>query len=338
MHRYDAGNTAHNPDTHGPKNEPEVKWVFNFGKGGSITPSVKLTQIVVAEGMVFFGIGIDVYAMYAFSSVEGHPVWEWPPLNTHNREAKDPPAYHDGSLYAVDGLQGHLTKFDAEDGELVWEEGIGAHQEPIYADGSVYVHGDKGVYSLSTEGETEWTADFGGSRPLAYNDGRLVVADSDETVVLDADDGTELWSKNFESEDPVAKDGLVYLADDDTYAFDLEDGAEVWRHDDGNEATVLTENEAYLGDAVVDAETGEELWRVDEVDAVGINHPAGLRFDTVADGVWYFTTGDNLTAVDVESREVIWTLDIEDINGQIVVADGYIYAIDPDRVYRIGEA
>ena len=61
------------------------------------------------------------------------------------------------------------------------------------------------------------------------------------------------------------------MEDDNTYAFNLEDGTEVWRHDDGGGVAALTEDEAYLGGAVVDVETGEELWRIDEVEELEIN-------------------------------------------------------------------
>jgi len=335
MHRYDAGNTAYNPGTHGPKGEPEVEWRFDLedrSLGNQLTPPV------VADGMVFFASPRPDDTLYALNAVNGGTVWSYDDFSPLLALA-DPLAYHDNAVYAVEGS---LWSFDAGEGVDLWSKEIGqegAHQGPKYADGKIFVHGGNVIYCFDEDGSVLWEAEHNSPRPLAYSEGELVVSSLDGYLaVLDAEDGSEVWSIEFGSARPVARDGTVYVSSGgDLYAYDMHGGTKIWSNESPGHVRVLTDEHAYLvssqysENVVVDTETGEEVWRLDEL-GLGLE----VFFGAVAGDVLYLDNGSEVYAIDTRSREVLWEVDpgfYSGIAGQPVVADGRIYLISGSQLY-----
>jgi len=337
MHRYDTGNTAYNPDTYGPKSKPEVEWQFDLT---AQSLENHLTHPVVADGMVFIASGRPDDTLYALNAVNGGTVWSYDDFSVLLGLA-DPLAYHDGRVYAVEGS---LWSFDAGDGVDLWSKeigGEGAHQGPKYADGKIFVYGGNAVHCFDEGGELLWENRHPNARPLAYSEGKLAVQ-SPETyaspekylAVLDAEDGSEVWSVELERSHPVAKEGVVYFSGEHLYAYDMHDGTEIWRNEATGDVRVLAEGEVYNQSAVIDAETGRTLLRLDEEEGL----PRRWR-GALADDVLYMWTGEEMYAYDTEEEKILWVMNPDFVWGgsQPVVADGRIYLVDGPELYCIAE-
>ncbi len=193
-----------------------------------------------------------------------------------------------------------------------------AKSSPLYVDGSWLVPGDTGIlYRVSHAGEVLWAA---ASWP----------------------------SNNGFHGTPVVHNGTVYLGayDGALYAFELETGEELWRTRLGGSigaSPLYHEGLIYMAVetpepsghvSIVDAQTGEELWRDERI----TDHPhSSIALDPEADR---FVVGANdglLYAWNTSTRELAWTFETDEpIKGPVAVYAGSAYAGSwDDHVYRV---
>ncbi len=233
------------------------------------------------------------------------------------------------------------------DGQWSFEADEAIAPAPTVTDDIVLVPSlDGTVYALDADnGDEEWDA------PHYPNDGVVAGEDIVFTVEFDdesgegrlvartLDDGDEEWS--LETEDgfhagmPIVTDEGVVLvglsrrevpSGGDPFvmvvALDLDDGSELWTMEDA------ALNAAADGIAVVlfagqrlglDVMTGDERWDTDEV------------VSSIHEGVVYGVWQDELVAVELESGNELWTIDVEEFG-----SDLYLYAADDETLY-LGE-
>lgn len=204
--------------------------------------------------------------------------------------ARMQPAYADGKLFAA-GVDGTIAAMDATNGRTLWSKRLGERHGFI-------LH--RGKNSLRWAGGPSVNGDL------------LVIGSLEGRVqALDAGSGAERWHAQVSSEviaPPAISDGIVVVRTNDghLYALDTADGSRKWVFD---RATVpvlsLRGNSApRIADGVVYA--GEDNGKV-----------VALR---LADGnpIWEQVLSKG------EGRSEIERL--QDVDGQLAVADGVVYA------------
>ncbi len=227
------------------------------------------------------------------------------------------PALGEG-LVVVGSDDGYLHALDAATGAGVWRVRTGGPVtgSPAIVDDTVYAGGGDGqVYALGrTTGEIRWRHETGVSinGSVAVAGSRVFVATSNGLSVLDARDGSVLWTAFFDGSitTPGVVDDLVYLTDTGgtAYALDVEDGDEAWRFTTGGG---IYAGVAVAEDIVVFESDDENLYGVNATDGFEEwRFPAGGGFDNVpsiAGGIVY--AGDpngNLLALDIASGTERW--------------------------------
>ncbi|ONK14485.1 serine/threonine-protein kinase [Streptomyces sp. MP131-18] len=144
----------------------------------------------------------------------------------------------DGVLYAAVGFT--VTALDARTGEKRWDgpEFSFYPDQPVVADGTVYVSGGDELWALDGDGKKKWTFPTGDrviSRP-AVAGGIVYFASPDKHVyAVHADGGREAWNHPLGDEiycNPTVSDGTVYIGcdgnDNTLYALDAASGAKKW--------------------------------------------------------------------------------------------------------------
>lgn len=262
-----------------------------------------------------------------------------------------------GTVYA--STERDVLAFDAETGERRWRTTVcdnAASQNRVYppavADGRVFASTFAQVlYALDAEtGDALWTYDLDhrwGGPILAADDLVVATDDSRRAFAVDAETGRERWEYHYREPlpaTPVVADGTLYLGFADRSALcaiEPETGAFRWEQtgpgDHWVEAMTVADGTVYAGWGLpgdepgyllaIDAETGEEAWRLETEQTVD-TEPA------VADGTLYVHSGGWLRAVDAETGRVRWRFDTEgafdrDFYHNMeppVVADGTVYA------------
>ena len=204
--------------------------------------------------------------------------------------ARMQPAYADGKIYAA-GVDGTIAALDAQTGRTIWQKKLGSRHGFI-------LH--RGKNSL------EWS---GG--PSVSGD--LLVIGSLEGIVqaLDAGTGAERWVAQVSSEvisPPAIGDGTVVVRSNDgrLYGLSTADGSRRWIFDRATVPVLSLRGNAspHIANGVVVA--GEDNGRIVAV--------------RVADGtpVWEQSLSPG------EGRSEIERL--QDVDGQLVIGDGVIYA------------
>lgn len=278
---------------------------------------------VLSDGTVYVGSGEQAYAAAAQT---GEPRWTVA-LGAFSHYFS-PSVTADGVLFGAQsnikgGELGTLTSF-ATDGEERWTKELAITTSPKEIDGTVYVGTSPSdgavVRSLSdADGSDGWTQSLDATRVRgspALADGVVYAAATDVgeeagvVTALGADDGVELWTREFDSRmqaAPAVRDGTLYAQANDgrVFALDAENGDTQWTTRLGDNAATspalaadhlvgMVENQL-VG---VDVSTGEIAWRTD----IGYTLINGV---SVAGGRAY-VGGSRLTAVDAQSGEIAW--------------------------------
>lgn len=241
-----------------------------------------------------------------------------------------PPPYRNPEWPQAGGLPNHAMHHLAADDDLaiIWRVDVGDAPDdggrllarPIVAAGKVFtVDAEGAVVAVAADtGEPLWEVEpdgldgddsfLGGG--LAYENGWLfLTVSSGEVFGLDADDGTEIWRQTLSlplRAAPTVAGGLVLVlsADNQLYALDGTTGRPIWRH---------------AGFAEVAGRLGGPSPAVDR-GIVVVPHSSGdvyaLRLDTGAQ-LW----NDAIQ----RPRQTLGLAEINDIDGDPVIADGYVY-------------
>jgi outer membrane protein assembly factor BamB len=234
-----------------------------------------------------------------------------------------------------------------EEAALAWRfdaETPTMNASPVAVDGTVYVpgSGDPGyVHAIDAEtGKPKWRFEPAGyaSCAPAVADGRVYFGTwGKQFYALDAETGRKVWSKDvghrFSSSSPAVVDGTVYVGTNG-------DGPMVVSGDD---------DEEFVSGAVLalDAETGTERWRYDDLGEKE-NVDSSIA---VADGRVYFGSESDVYALDAASGSVAWSRQIvTHPQSSPAVADGRVYYGAPvsgenaeedgpsERLYALGAA
>ncbi len=223
MFGFDAAHTHFNPYERAltPANVSRLTLAWTYPRVGSIS-----TSPVVANGVLYFGADISLYALDSGS----HAIrWNF----QTGGGVFSTPTVVNGVVYA--GSADHsLYALDARSGSKLWSFATGAFiSSPAVANGVVYVgSGDKSLYALDARsGSKLWsfaTGAFISSSPAVVNGVVYVGSEDYSLYALDARSGSKLWSfatgRVIESS-PAVVNGVVYFSSDSLYALDARLGS-----------------------------------------------------------------------------------------------------------------
>lgn len=227
----------------------------------------------------------------------------------------------DGRVYGAVPESNRLVAIDANNGRVEWESRLSEQfremNRPAVRDGTVYATNRVGaVIAVDAEtGDRRWKhtlepfADDGrrftaSNAPAATHAG-LVVPSSQGVDLLDAADGSRRWRYTHEGSarrgTAAVADGRVILSDGNRFlhGIDLTDGERLWTWEHGLQTDpIVADGVVYLSYHgltdlwALDAETGEELWRIDV--------PSGPSQPVVGDGALYLSTFEGIIALEGE--------------------------------------
>lgn len=328
-YKHDAANTGHAPETTGPRESVETRWMQPLAKSIYSSPAV-------VDGRVFVGTyGYDELAgsIKAFDAETGEQQWTLETGRIHSSA----PTVVDGTLYINSGGLDNpelVNAVDTASGAVQWTheftDGERIRSSPTVADGVVYATAE---IRTDVEGETNV-----------------------DVHALDADTGELLWSVTIDHgalgySSPAVADGTVYHriideCDGDTglYAFDATTGEIEWTAQGKSmtgsptvvDGTLYHSTAGTNGGGVArDAATGEVLWETELGQAARFG-PA------VADGTVYGTTSDpgSVFALDASTGDVQWEFDSGEARGSPVVDADTIYVPSwgEERIYAVDAA
>ncbi|WP_164471763.1 outer membrane protein assembly factor BamB family protein [Halosimplex salinum] len=249
----------------------------------------------------------------------------------------------DGGDDADDGDGG--GNGDGDGGNSDGGDGSGGLSGPLATggpDGWPRVHRDSATTGLAgapgpkSSVEEVWTASTAERSEVTpvVADGTVYVESPGGVAALDAETGTEAWTKELEDSPAylTVLDGTLYLEAGGMRALDASDGSEQWTYDEVpvHGSPTVVDGTVYVGKSAgelvaLDASNGEESWSFTTDHGIGVA-PA------VANGTVYLTTlpddgskGD-LLAVDAESGDEVWRVDGVVLRHQTpTVADGSVF-------------
>jgi outer membrane protein assembly factor BamB len=303
----------------------QLMWKFETG-------DLVRSRPAAADGLVYF-TSDDNY-LYALEAQTGKEVWRFDMgKGLHPRGAlevrwdymQSSPAIAEGIVY-VGSANPNFYAVDARTGQEKWrfKASFYVRSSPAVVDGVVYFGDwDRNVYALDAQtGQEKWSFDTGSSvvpSPTVV-DGVVYIGSKAPCVfALDAQSGQKIWCFPYpasiawvESSAAVA-DGVVYVGSSDwrrLNAIDAATGQLKWYIPTKGFpwcSPAVADGVVYIGATggyfyAVDAETGQELWRVEtgkSLVTVAYGISAGVvSSPTVVDGVVYFGSLDgNLYAV-----------------------------------------
>ncbi|WP_435360311.1 PQQ-binding-like beta-propeller repeat protein [Haloarchaeobius sp. DFWS5] len=337
---FDAGNTGYSPNGTGLR-EAEETWVLDAGGTAAMAdgtlynldmvgddttglvgrdPSTAETRTetplvpygvssppTLVSGRAFVNTFIEVFCCDADT---GEVLWRGPEMDG----IQGAPAVADGRVFVNSGgfksVPAHLRGFDIETGEELWRYDTESETKstPAVVDGVVYVAAIDGLHAVDAEtGERVFHVPEAGERwtnPVVA-DGRVYVQHHDAGLsVVDATDGSTLWTGPETGSEPVVTSASVFVeSDDGLQILDPADGT------DRRDSTPWTPSRplAVVGDVLyaasggtiegIDAVTGEELWYVStpEVQVTDVVRQ-GIYGITPVDGVVYAKAADGFHA------------------------------------------
>lgn len=225
MAQYDAGHTAHRPDTSGPTGDVTPAWEHHATNGVGDTA----TQPVIANGTVIYGVPGDPGAVVAVDARSGEERWR----RSAESGLDSIPAIHDDRVIVTGGES--LTALSIAEGTPEWSVALGDRGEtPTVADGIVYLTTTGGTLRAvdAADGTEVWTIqrpdeEFRQGGPHEYRADRgdvVSVADdvlvhrytgeTHELVARSVADGGEAWRTDVHPiTRPVVHDGHCYCLD-----------------------------------------------------------------------------------------------------------------------------
>lgn len=277
MEGFDATNVGYHPDLTGPTAQPREQWRRDDSIQG----------VVAVDGVVYASTERDVFACDAET---GEELWRTTVCDNDGQDRVYPPAVADGRVYA-NTLAETLYALDAGTGDVRWEYRLEEKWgDRILAAGDLVYTTDasRRVFAVDAEtGREQWEYYYGEPLPATpvVADGTLYIGFGERSVLRAVDTGTGRHEWEQSGPDDQWVRGLT-VADDRIYAG--------WGLPGDEPGHLLA----------IDAETGDELWRLQTEQAVD-SEPA------VANGTLYVHSGGWLRAVDAETGQLQWRFDTE---------------------------
>jgi outer membrane protein assembly factor BamB len=295
----------------------------------------------------------DSGTMYAFDRMTGDELWSTRLIDGGNGIHSSPAVTK--STVLIGTYRGHMHSLDRNTGEQIWRYKIGnvIGSSPVYVweHNAIYVSHETpkedplpgGGYVTKNDprtGEPLWRSEKLGHWPHASvavdPERNIVVVGANDGVFhgYDADNGEELWSRDFEpgDEDDSSGDikttaaisksrGLAVVGtwDKKLYALDIETGETAWEFDTGarimGSPAIDDENgRVFIGSlspasAVfgVDLDTGEELWKFDT--GAGVMSSPALSGDRAV--VVVGSNAGRLHAIDAATGDEVWSFEAD---------------------------
>lgn len=321
------------------------------------------TGLDAAEGpLAFVGAHTEIgRGLVAADALTGERVWTY----NDERKHRGAPTVVDGTVYSPDWTP--TISFESN-------HSTGSPQESVPAthhQGEPQEHLPPAkLHAVDAQtGEREWATQLGKSRyigaPTVIDDtiylGRGLAENEEDQgfVALDAATGQLKWQykTNVRSSGKGVNvvDGTLYgLSGQRLYAINADSGELEWdlllnENATGEGSPVVYNGVVYVGHGkssgrssnpfgtlhAVDADTGEELWRIDSF-ADQVRHPIVYSDETLFVGSGRLES--TLTAVDAPTGEILW----QDSNGSNVpspaVANGLVYANGTNGSFRAYDA
>lgn len=270
-------------------------WAVNIGAGDSRKARITADP-VVADGRVF---ALDSAARVTAVTTGGGVVWTkdlTPPTDNSGDATGGGLAYGGGKLFVSTGF-GLLTALDPATGAIIWEQDLDANGtgSPTVIGDLVYIiSGDATAWALDTSnGRIRWQMAatpannnlLGGPAPAVAGDNVIFAHSSGEVQAVTRTGGVQVWGAlvagrrpNYAksvvkdiSGDPVVSGGKVYVGVQSgaTVALDAETGEQLWTVQEGAMSPVWAAGNAVflvsdLNEVVrVNADTGERVWAVE---------------------------------------------------------------------------
>lgn len=342
-YQYDAGNSGHNPNATGPKQDAVgVAWRYSACIEAA-------SGVAVRDGHVYAG---GLVGNARTGTAQGG-TW-------HGHMAT--PAITADTLFvgAFD-----LEARDPDSGALRWtfqtDVDAGAVPPPKVRSGTVFVPGSIGdptLYAVHADRNAErWRYTTRGDiqAPAAVGTDVVVVVDDTRTLAaLDVATGAERWTRSLAYGDPrtppvIVDDHLYWAAEDGVHAMDTADGSTRWhqtaisgKHFAVADGTVYVAGERSL--ATLESATGTIQWET----STPIEAPVA---PAIADGTVYLGEGAPdgpapVVALDGANGEERWRVETRDVlfgdytragvTQALAVVDEYVYvATAPGDIYAI---
>ena len=273
-------------------------YAFNATNGTQIwgyrVDSDQITNLAVANGLVYFGHDNNFYALNASTNTL---VWN----ATVDFSVNSSPTVVDGLIY-VGGGMGIFYALNASNGDIIWTDNVGYNvgwSSPAVANGMVYVGSFDGMHALNaSNGDKIWNY-FGGDFHGACSAAKGVVYAMTQRAnihALNASNGDKLWNYSISDGwigiDPsfaimndvvYARNGLGNL-----YAFNAVSGDKIWNFTWGgydNSAPTAVNDVIYFGAYnglyALNASNGELIWNYTKKDGFGSNFVSPVVVNSV---------------------------------------------------------
>ncbi|TRW50321.1 outer membrane protein assembly factor BamB [Aliidiomarina halalkaliphila] len=213
-----------------------------------------------------------------------------------------------GSMLFVGSENGLVYAFNADNGELLWEQKVPGEvlAAPTVGEGRVVVHLGSGIVAAlrARDGEIMWTHEeevsllsLRGTSPAVINSGGVIFGSATgKVVVLIAENGMLAWEERISvptgSTDlerlvdvdgaPLVWGGNIYVSafNGDLAAFDLRNGEVLWKREYGSwrgpvqavNRIVLVDQQSHM--ISIDRSNGMELWRNSDLFLRSLTEPA----------------------------------------------------------------
>lgn len=331
-------------DTSAPLNNNTL-WVTSLNEITTSSPAI-------VNGILY--IGTTNGTIYALNTADGSIIWDY----VTGGAVKSSPAVVGGVVFVASDDQ-YLYALNAAEGSLIWlynVTGSDLNVSPTVVDGTVYIGEDNRILSINaTDGTLNWEKTVSGyfesSVPIVV-DGLLCFGmyDSRSVFVLNATDGSEIWSYNTWSHvctSPTIVDGVIYIGNNECrlYALNLTATGNpyLWDVHLGGTSAQFSSSPTYCNGVIYIGDTDGTMYARSAADGSEIWTSTAGRFlyssAAVADGVVYIGSHDkNLYAFNATDGTIIWTYATGDaiwsspaiVDGTVYIAsgDGKIYAFN----------
>ncbi|PSP52457.1 hypothetical protein BRC67_04335 [Halobacteriales archaeon QH_3_68_24] len=324
--------TGHDtPTPTDPPTQSDVEglaWRVNRGSPVTAAPAV-------ADGTVYAGTEDGTVSAHAADAGEtnweyetGAPVQELAVAEGHVLAVSGTTELSAGQeLYALDAATGDERWTFSPTGW--WLDLLAVHEGRVYVgtEDDVVGGGNETLYAVGLEaGEPAWEATIGDPREAVFDDETLYLSTTDRVDAFATDDGTERW--HAATPDPTfttlaVAGGTVVQGfepeDSDVFGllagFDADTGEELWRLDDWFvTSTAARDGDLYVG--------GERVVSVDPADGTAewTFEEGGFLTDASVDDGRVYAGGDGVAALDRASGDGAWTFTPDPAQGGVRVA------------------